>query len=144
MKPITIIIAGILVLMCALPSSAFESEQRPILYPNAHYRIMGKDTAQTDIEDCWMMAQETGASEDNQARVSQEAANDAAALAVFGAAAAAALGGDPHHGAVAGAVGGGSASMAAGMLSRNNPPPVFRTIVERCLFEKGYDVAGWE
>ena len=144
MKPITMIIANLLILLCSLPSFAFDSEKHPILYPNDHYQIMGKETAQADIEDCRMMARETGANEDNQDQLSQDAANDAAALAVFGAATASVLGGDPHDAAVAGAVGGGSASIAAGMLYQNNPPPVFRRIVERCLFEKGYEVAGWE
>lgn len=137
-------VAGILVLMYALPAWAFESVRRPILYPNAHYEIMGQETAQADIEACWTMARETGASENSDEQVSQDAASDAAALAVAGAAAAAVLGGDPHRAAVAGAAGGGAASFAAGMAFQSNPPPVFRGIVERCLFEKGYEVAGWE
>ncbi|BBO72031.1 hypothetical protein DSCA_59610 [Desulfosarcina alkanivorans] len=124
--------------------SAFESGKRPILYPNAHYKVMDEASVRTDVEDCWQLARESGASETGETQIQQQAAKDAAALAVFGAAAAAALGGDPHRAAVAGAVGGGSASIAAGMLAQENPPGVFRAIVERCLFEKGYEVAGWE
>lgn len=144
MKPITIALACFLLLMAPPLVSAFESAKRPILYPNAHYEIMGKAAARADVEDCWVLARETGANENNEAQISEEAAENAAALAVFGAAAAAALGGDPHRGAVAGAMGGSSASIAAGMLAQDNPPRVFRGIVERCLFEKGYEVAGWE
>jgi hypothetical protein len=144
MKRITMALASLLVLLSPLSLSAFESVKRPILYPNAHYEIMGKEASQEDVEDCWVLARETGASENNDDQVSQDAANDAAALAVAGAAAAAALGGDPHRAAVAGAAGGGAASFAAGMAYQSNPPPVFRGIVERCLFEKGYEVAGWE
>ncbi len=144
MKPITLTLASLLVLLSWLPASAIESVKRPIFYPNAHYHIMGKETAQTDIDGCWMMAREAGASENNDAQRSQDAANDAAALAVAGAAVAAVLGGDPGRGAVAGAVGGGVASMTAGMMAQDNPPWVFRGIFERCLFEKGYEVAGWE
>lgn len=136
--------ASLLVWLPSLPASAFESVKRPILYPNAHYEIMGKETSRADIDDCWMMAREAGASENNEAQLSQDAANDAAALAAAGAAAAAVLGGDPGRGAVAGAVGGGVASMTAGMMAQDNPPRVFRGIVDRCLFEKGYEVAGWE
>lgn len=144
MKSITWTLASLLVLLAWLPASAFESVKRPILYPNAHYQIMGKEAAQADIDDCWMMAREAGAGENSDAQRSQDAANDAAALAAAGAAAAAVLGGDPGRGAVAGAVGGGVASMAVGMTSPDNPPGVFRGIVDRCLFEKGYAVAGWE
>lgn len=144
MKPISFIITAIVVIMAFQPALAFESQPRPILYPNDHYHIMGKETAQADIDDCWAVARETGASEDNQDQLSLDAANDAAAFAVFGAATAAAIGGNLHDAAVAGAVAGGSASIAAGMVAKKNPPPIFRRIVERCLFEKGYEVAGWE
>ena len=144
MKLITMIIASTLVLMVLQPVLAFDNPQRPILYPNAHFETMGKAAAEADIEDCWMLARETGASESGQDQINQDAANDAAAFAAAGAAAAAALGGDPHRAAVAGAAGGGAASLAAGMFYRSNPPPTFRGIVERCLFEKGYEVAGWE
>ena len=144
MTPITLTFASLLALLSSVPVSAFESMKRPILYPNAHYEIMGKAAAQEEVEECWVLARETGASENSDDQVSQDAANDAAALAVAGAAAAAVLGGDPHRAAVAGAAGGGAASFAAGMAFQSNPPSVFRGIVERCLFEKGYEVAGWE
>ena len=139
-----LIVVAIAMLTSALPLSAFETEQRPILYPNAHYEFVGRETARLDIEACWRLARESGASEDHTAQLSEDAAGDAAALALAGAAAAAALGRDPHRAAEAGAVAGGAASIAAGMMLRKNPPPVFRGIVERCLFEKGYEVAGWE
>jgi outer membrane lipoprotein SlyB len=144
MKQPTRALASLLVLLWPLSLSAFESVKRPILYPNAHYEVMGKATAQKDIEDCWVLARDAGASENSDDQVSQDAASNAAALAFASAAAAAALGGDPHRAAVAGATGGAAASFAAGMVYQNDPPPVFRGIVERCLFEKGYEVAGWE
>lgn len=144
MKRITRFFACLLILLSPLPLSAFESTKRPILYPNTHFEIMGREAAQADIDDCWSTARKAGASEDSSDQISEEAANDAAALAAAGAAASAVLGGDPGRGAVAGAVGGGVASMAAGMMAQDNPPRVFRGIVERCLFEKGYEVAGWE
>ncbi len=144
MKQLTRALASLLVLLSPLAPSAFESVKRPILYPNAHYEVMGKATAMADIEVCWELARKSGASENSGDQVAEDAAGDAAALAVAGAAAAAALGGDPHRAAVAGATGGAAASFAAGMAWQINPPPVFRGIVERCLFEKGYEVAGWE
>ena len=144
MKSINALVAFIAMSMLALPLSAFETVRRPILYPSAHYESMGKEAAQMDIDACWALARETGASESGAAQLSEQAAGDAASLAVAGAAAAAVLGGDPHRAAIAGAAGGGAASFAAGMMLQTNPPPVFRGIVERCLFEKGYEVAGWE
>ena len=144
MKPTPAILAVFIILVSALPASAFERVQRPILYPNTHYEIMGQEAAQADIEACWMLARDAGASESGEEQLSEEAAGDAAAFAVAGAAAAAALGRDPHRAAVAGAAAGGAASFATGMMLQSNPPPVFRGIVERCLFEKGYEVVGWE
>ena len=144
MKPTPAILAAFIALSSALPAFAFETVQRPILYPNTHYEIMGQEVAQADIEACWELARDAGASESGEEQLSEEAAGDAAALAVAGAAAAAALGRDPHRAAVAGASAGGAASFAAGMILQTNPPPVFRGIVERCLFEKGYEVVGWE
>ena len=144
MKPLARALASLLVLLSPLSLAAFESVKRPILYPNAHYELMGKATAQEDIEDCWVLARDAGASENSDDQVAEDAARGAAALAVAGAAAAAALGGDPHRAAVAGATGGAAASFAAGKVYQSNPPLVFRGIVERCLFEKGYEVAGWE
>ena len=52
---------------------------------------MGPEAARKDVAACWELARKTGANENNEAQVSQDAANDAAALAVFGAATAAAL-----------------------------------------------------
>lgn len=144
MKRLTMTLASLVVFLSPLSLLAFKSEKRPILYPNAHYETMGIVSAQADIEDCWTLARETGANENSDDQVSQDAANDAATLAVAGAAAAAVLGGDPHRAAIAGAAGGGAASFLAGRVYQNDPPPVFRQIVERCLFEKGYEVAGWE
>ena len=144
MKATTLIIAAIAVLIPASSLWAFETVQGPILYPNAHYESVGRETARMDIEACWTLARESGASESRAAKISEGAANDAASLAAAGAAAAAVIGSDPHRAAEAGAAAGGAAAFAAAMMLPKSPPPVFRGIVERCLFEKGYEVAGWE
>ena len=136
MKEAILILTGILLPVWVLPVWAFESVKRPILYPNAHYTATGRETSLADIEDCWKMAKETGASETGEEQLSEEAASDAAAVAAAGAAAAAILGRDPHRAAVAGAAAGGAASIATGGFSQSDPPPVFRQIVERCLFER--------
>lgn len=144
MKEAVLILTGILLPVCVLPVWAFERVKRPILYPNAHYTAVGREASLVDIEACWKMARETGASETGEGPLPVDAASDAAAVAAAGAVAAALLGGDPHRAAVAGAAAGGAASLAAEGVSQSNPPPVFKEIVERCLFEKGYEVAGWE
>ena len=86
MKPITIAFASISVLLSSALVSAFESIKQPVLYPNAHYETMGSEAAREDIAACWELARKTGAHENNEAQVSQDAADDAAALAVFAAA----------------------------------------------------------
>jgi hypothetical protein len=115
---------------------------RPVLYPNAHYRAVGKATADRDVQECISMATAHGATTDR----TKETARDAAAGATAGAAAGAAGGaiyGDAAEGAAAGAAGGAAAGVAHGVVRSFEGDPIHRNFVERCLHDKGYDVVGW-
>jgi hypothetical protein len=131
--------------MALLLTSVGCSGPRPILQPNAHLETMGKEGAQEDIDECRSMAKEGGSTEGGGK--AKETATSTAVGAATGAASGAV------GGAVAGAAGSGSAIGAAsgaifgllsGLLTPSRPNPTYINFVNRCLNERGYDVAGWE
>jgi outer membrane lipoprotein SlyB len=118
---------------------------RPILYPNAHYSVVGAETAERDIESCMSLAESAGA--DSPGSDAGEAAAQTAGSVGIGAAAGAV------GGAVVGAAGSGSAIGAAtgataGLLhwifSEPERSPAFENYVNRCLQERGYEAIGWD
>ena len=116
----------IMVLAVAILSCA---QQRPVLYPNAHLKHVGKETAESDIDDCLQLAIDYTA---------KGAAVGGAAGAAVGA-----VTGNLGIGAAAGAAGGGAASMTRSMINTGKPDPVFKKFVDQCLRDKGYQPVGW-
>ncbi len=116
--------------------------QGPILYPNDHYQQVGAGGAKKDIQDCAELANQAGAY-----RGSGDAAKRAAESAAVGGAAGAGYGavqGDIGTNAAAYAAAAGAGSlMHSAIRSRNTTDPVFRSYVDRCLRERGYDPIGW-
>ena len=121
------------------------SAPRPVLSPNGHLVTVGKEGAQEDIEECRSMAKTAGSMAGGGK--GRETATSTAVGAATGAASGAV------GGAVAGAAGSGSAIGAAsgaifgllsGLLTPSRPNPTYINFVNRCLNERGYDVAGWE
>jgi len=59
-----------------------------------------------------------------------------------------AIGGAAGEGAAIGAAGGATAgplgTMLGWMFQRSEPDPVYRTFVETCLRDKGYQPIGWQ
>ncbi|MFO0707197.1 MAG: glycine zipper family protein [Nitrospira sp.] len=125
------------------------SSVKPVLYPNPHFRSVGKDVAEQDIEACRQMAESAGAEEG--AGTAGRVAGGTAAGAGIGAAAGAV------GGAISGAAGRGSAIGAASgavwglfsgvyhaMTGSSQPNQAYTNFVDRCLQEKGYEVTGWQ
>lgn len=125
------------------------SSARPVLYPNAHLQLVGKEVADQDIEGCKQLAESAGAKED--AGTGGRVATNTAAGAGIGAASGAV------GGAIVGSAGTGSAIGAAsgavwGLLSSlfyaatgpSHPNQAYTNFVNRCLQEKGYEVTGWQ
>lgn len=125
------------------------SSAHPVLYPNAHLKSVGKETADQDIEDCKQLAESAGA--DEGAGTGGRVATNTAAGAGIGAASGAV------GGAIVGSAGSGSAIGAAsgavwGLLSSlysaatgpSHPNQAYTNFVNRCLQEKGYEVTGWQ
>ena len=126
-------------LVLALVSCA---QQRPVLYPNAHLKYVGKEIAEDDTEKCIQMAIDYGAREDKGGRVAKDTAKGAAVGGAAGTAVGAVTG-NVGRGAAAGAAGGGAASMTRSMLNSGKPDQVFKKFVEQCLRDRGYQPIGW-
>ena len=133
-KYFILIVIAVVLLSCV--------QQRPVLYPNAHLKHVGRETAESDIDACIQLANDYGAKEDSGARVAKDTAKGAA----IGGAAGTAVGavtGNLGVGAAAGAAGGGAASMTRSMINSGKPDPVFKKFVDQCLRDQGYQPVGW-
>ena len=121
------------------------SAHKPILYPNDHYRQVGAETAESDINTCMALAEEAGASP-NQGKTAQTATGTVAGGAVGSAAGAVggAILGRPGAGAMVGAASGATAGFLRGLFRKSPPSGAYTNYVDRCLRERGYDPTGWE
>ena len=124
----------VIILACA--------QQRPVLYPNAHLKHVGRATAETDIDQCYQMAIDYGAKENKGARVAKDTGKGAAVGGAAGTAVGAVTG-NVGRGAAAGAAGGGAAAVTRSVINSEKPNPVFKKFVEQCLRDKGYQTIGW-
>jgi Glycine-zipper domain len=118
---------------------------KPILYPNAHYTDVGKESADHDIEECSAMAKDAGATP-SQGKTGQVAGSTAGggAIGSAGGAVGGAVIGHPGRGAMVGAASGATAGFLRGLFRRSPPSNAYKQFVNRCLKERGYDPAGWE
>jgi hypothetical protein len=129
------IVASLMLVGCA--------SHRPVLYPNAHFKTVGEQAAEQDINDCLQLAKNSGIDEKKGEKIAKQTAGGAA----VGAAAAGAWGlvrGDAASMATAGAAAGGASGLVGGALRSGSPDPVYRNFVQRCLRERGYEVIGWQ
>jgi Glycine-zipper domain len=133
--------APVLLLTVCLASCA----PKPILYPNQHYKEVGQDVAERDIDECTQMAKDAGATP-SQGKTGQVAGSTAGGGAVGSAAGAVggAVVGHPGRGAMVGAASGATAGFLRGLFRRSPPSQAFKQFVQRCLKERGYDPVGWE
>jgi len=118
---------------------------KPILYPNAHLKEVGEETADRDIRECSDLAKEAGASP-SQGKGAQVAGTTAAGGAIGSAAGAVggAVVGHPGRGAMVGAASGATGGFLRGLFRRSPPGNAYKQYVNRCLKERGYDPVGWE
>jgi uncharacterized protein YcfJ len=118
---------------------------KPILYPNQHYKDVGQEAAERDIEDCSQMAKDAGATA-SRGKTGQVAGSTVGGGAVGSAAGAVggAVVGHPGRGAMVGAASGATAGFLRGLFRRAPPSQAYTQFVQRCLKERGYDPVGWE
>jgi hypothetical protein len=137
--------------LCFLPIALQScSSQRPVLYPNQQLQRVGSGAADRDINECMERAEQYISSGGGSDTLEQAAVGGGAG-ATIGAAAGAAGGavwGHAGTGAAAGAAGGGAAGVTRGLIRgltrKRSPSPVYKSFVNRCLREKGYDPIGWQ
>jgi len=133
------------VVLCSMILAAFGcSTPKPVLYPNDHYKLVGEEQAQQDIEDCQKMAKEAGATP-AQGKTGQ-VAKDTAISTGIGAAAGAvggAIVGSPASGAAIGAATGAIWGFFGSMFRSSGPSEANKGYVLRCLKDKGYDPTGY-
>lgn len=136
MKPAVGLFLAVCVASCA---------SKPILYPNQHYKDVGQETAERDIEDCSQMAKDAGATA-SRGKTGQVAGSAVGGGAVGSAAGAVggAVVGHPGRGAMVGAASGATAGFLRGLFRRAPPSQAYTQFVQRCLKERGYDPVGWE
>jgi len=118
---------------------------KPILYPNAHFKEVGEDVADRDIDECREMAKDAGATA-SQGKGGQVAGSTAAGGAIGSASGAVggAVVGHPGRGAMVGAAAGATGGFLRGLFRRSPPSNAYKQFVQRCLKERGYDPVGWE
>lgn len=119
------------------------ASQRPVLYPNAHYRTVGAATAEADIETCMVLAEQHGNAPDRTGEVVTGTAVGSG-LGAAGGAAVGAIFGSAGRGAAAGALGGAVTGLIRGALKASEPDPVHKRFVDQCLAERGYKPTGWK
>jgi hypothetical protein len=118
------------------------SPKRPVLYPNAHLKQVGKEIAEADIDECIQLAKDYGADSNSGEKVASQTAKGATVGGATGAAVGAVTG-NLGRGVAAGAAGGAAAAGTREILRSGDPDPVFKKFVEKCLRDRGYEPIGW-
>ncbi|HLT22720.1 MAG TPA: hypothetical protein VKZ84_04725 [Bacteriovoracaceae bacterium] len=112
---------------------------KPTLYPNAHYKSVGKKAAQTAIDQC-MKESEEYLKNSKTKQVGKSAGVGAAIGAAWGVVSGL-FTGDYGRGIVRGATVGGAVGATSGALS---PDQIKQRYVNQCLADQGYQVIGWD
>jgi hypothetical protein len=118
---------------------------KPVLYPNQHLEAVGQVQADRDIESCRDLADAAGArsAPGRGARTAGNTAIGGAAGAATGAVGGAVVG-SPGTGAAVGAATGATAGLLRSIFSSPGPSGAYRSFVDRCLRERGYEPVGWD
>jgi hypothetical protein len=140
-----LLLAGLTLAGCASTGSGSASP-RPVLYPNAAFNRVGETQAQNEVAACQARASAAGLRAEESSRVAQRAGEGAAVAGVASAVGAWVFGrgteGVLRSGA-SGAVIGGAAGATQAAVRGGRPSTVYRSFVQRCMSEKGFDVIGW-
>jgi hypothetical protein len=118
------------------------SGPRPILYPNGHLQQVGPDQAEQDVDECQQLAEDYVPEHD----ASTVAGNTAVGAGSGGAigAVSGAISGGAGIGAAIGAATGATIGFIRGLFQASQPTPAYKSFVNRCLAERGYDSIGWD
>jgi outer membrane lipoprotein SlyB len=118
----------------------------PVLYPNDKLTSTGEEQAQVEVAACRSRAVAAGLGPSQKSSEVSRRAGEGGATAGVAAAVGAFITGrsnDALRGAATGGVIGGAAGAVSGSFNNDKPNSVYRTFVQRCLTDKGFDVIGW-
>ncbi|MES2977502.1 MAG: glycine zipper family protein [Pseudomonadota bacterium] len=143
---VPIALAGLLA-GCATTGPA-SGGARPVLYPNATMNRVGDAQAQAEVAACTARAQAAGLTPlEGNNQVARSAGEGAAVAGVASAVGALVFGrggeGVLRAGAQGAAIGGSAGAVSGAFRGNERPNLVYRSFVQRCLSEKGFDVIGW-
>lgn len=131
---------------CASTGSASPAA-RPVLYPNATLNRVGEAQGRAEADACMARAASAGLTPAENSNAVARGAGVGAATGGVAAAVGALITGRGSEGVVRAGVGGaavgGSAGAVQGVFRNGRPSSTYRTFVQRCLGEKGFDVIGW-
>jgi outer membrane lipoprotein SlyB len=126
---------------------ADSASSRPVLYPNAALNRVGDAQGRMEANACMARAQAAGLNptlaSNEVGRRAGEGAATAGVASVVGALITGRGGEGILRAGAAGAAIGGSAGAVSGAFHNDRPNGIYRTFVQRCLNEKGFDVIGW-
>jgi len=114
----------------------------PVLYPNAYLDKVGPEQSQRDIDDCRSKA-DAYVKSDAAKTMAKDTAIGGAGGAVVGGAMGAVTG-SFGRGIGVGAAGGAAVGLVSGVIKASKPSPLYKSFVNRCLSEKGYEIIGWQ
>jgi hypothetical protein len=119
---------------------------KPVLYPNATYNRAGEAQAQNEVAACQSRANTAGLRAEDNSQMAQRAGEGAAVAGAASAVGALVFGRGAEgmlRAGVGGAAIGGAAGATQAAVRGGRPNSVYRSFVQRCLGEKGFDVIGW-
>jgi outer membrane lipoprotein SlyB len=142
---LVVLLAGLAMVGCASTGSSSTSA-RPVLYPNAAFNRVGETQAQNEVAACQASASAAGLRAEENSQAAQRAGEGAAVAGVVSAVGALVLGRGAEgmlRSGLGGAAIGGAAGATQAAVRGGRPNSVYRSFVQRCLSEKGFDVIGW-
>ena len=145
--PLAALGALVLGLAGCASNGAGSASARPVLYPNATLSRVGEAQGRMEVNACLSRAQASGLSPSQNTNEVGRRAGEGAATAGVASVVGALITGRGSEGVLragaAGAAIGGSAGAVSGAFHNDRPNGVYRSFVQRCLSEKGFDVIGW-
>lgn len=137
----------VLLLSACAAGGPGSSAARPVLYPNATLNRVGDAQGRAEADACVSRALSAGLTADQKTNEVGRRAGEGAATAGVASVVGALITGRGSEGVLragaAGAAVGGSAGAVSGAFHNDRPNSTYRSFVQRCLSEKGFDVIGW-
>jgi outer membrane lipoprotein SlyB len=139
--------AALALLSACATGGANSASARPVLYPNATLNRLGDAQGRAEANACMARASSAGLSPSQSGNEVGRRAGEGAAVGGVASAVGALITGRGGEGMLrsgaAGAAVGGSAGAVSGAFHNDKPNSTYRSFVQRCLSEKGFEVIGW-